>query len=325
MIHPERTQVILAPDQLRYNPCGDIIFPTILDAQKALPRPLGRYYMYYAPHNSPGGICLAHAPSPAGPWTEYEGNPVIARDWPPHYHVGHVSSPHALFVPETGLLHMYYHGDNDTTRLATSRDGLAFEYAGTAIDSSRFPNPQGAFYARVFEHPASSPRARYVMLLPGRTANEVGILSAVSPDARSWTLQPGTVIDVRGLADVSTLCSAYLFALQGRHFIAFHADWGHYAIPGGPVTDLWVVEVGRDLAPLGGPRVLLRHGDVGEGNRRVSDPVVFVEGDAAWLLFTTGARLHQDIALIETTVAELLDAIDHAPRAADAYGPPPEP
>ena len=41
---------------------------------------LGRLHLYYAPHNSPGGLCLSYANSLGGPYTEYAGNPIIARD-----------------------------------------------------------------------------------------------------------------------------------------------------------------------------------------------------------------------------------------------------
>ena len=63
---------------LRYNPCNDVIVASVI-ATDQLQNPLGRYYLYYAPHNAPGGICLAYADSPAGPWKEYEANPLTTR------------------------------------------------------------------------------------------------------------------------------------------------------------------------------------------------------------------------------------------------------
>ena len=56
-------------------------------------RPLGIYHLYYAPHDAPGGICLAFADAIDGPWTEYEKNPIITRQWAPHYDVSHVLEP----------------------------------------------------------------------------------------------------------------------------------------------------------------------------------------------------------------------------------------
>ena len=77
----------------------DVIIPSVI-ATDQLRKPLGRYYLYYAPHNAPGGICLAFADSPAGPWKEYGANPLITREWAPHYQVSHVSGPHALWIDE---------------------------------------------------------------------------------------------------------------------------------------------------------------------------------------------------------------------------------
>ena len=78
--------VVLDYKDLKYNPCNDVIIPSVI-ATDQLKKPLGRYYLYYAPHNAPGGICLAFADSPAGPWKEYEANPLITREWAPHYKV----------------------------------------------------------------------------------------------------------------------------------------------------------------------------------------------------------------------------------------------
>jgi len=43
---------------------------------------------------------MAYADSPEGPWKEYEANPLIAREWAPHYKVSHVSGPHAIWIEE---------------------------------------------------------------------------------------------------------------------------------------------------------------------------------------------------------------------------------
>ena len=63
--------MVLDYKDLKYNPCNDILIPSVI-ATDQLQKPLGRYYLYYAPHNAPGGVCLAYADSPAGPWKAYE-------------------------------------------------------------------------------------------------------------------------------------------------------------------------------------------------------------------------------------------------------------
>ncbi|RFC75206.1 twin-arginine translocation signal domain-containing protein, partial [Streptomyces sp. AcE210] len=90
-------RTLLTPSQLKYNPTGEIIFPTVRGVYDKLASPLGRYYLYYAPHDAPGGICLAYGDSLEGPFTEYPANPIVSNKWDPHYSVSHVSSPHVLW------------------------------------------------------------------------------------------------------------------------------------------------------------------------------------------------------------------------------------
>src|SRR6266567_5812290 len=63
--------IILDDKDLRYNPHQDLIFPSVIAAHDYFISSRGRYYLYYAPHDAPGGICLAYADNPAGPWREY--------------------------------------------------------------------------------------------------------------------------------------------------------------------------------------------------------------------------------------------------------------
>ncbi len=133
-----------------YNPCDDVIYPCVINAQDFFANPLGKYYMYYSPHNAPGGICLAYASSLHGPWVEYAANPIIRNQWLPHYNVEHISSPHAIFVPEESQLFLYYHGDNEFTRYAISDDGIDFTYGGVAISADQLPGADIAAYARVY-------------------------------------------------------------------------------------------------------------------------------------------------------------------------------
>lgn len=60
-------RTVLTASQLKYNPTGESIFPCLRGVYDKLSSPLGRYYLYYAPHDAPGGICLAYGNSLAGP------------------------------------------------------------------------------------------------------------------------------------------------------------------------------------------------------------------------------------------------------------------
>ncbi|KKL86368.1 hypothetical protein LCGC14_1945430 [marine sediment metagenome] len=190
----ERKDVVLDYKGLKYNPCNDVLYPTVIRTDR-LKNPLGKYYMYYGPHNAPGGICLAYADSLEGPWTEYKTNPVISRIWQPHYTVSHVCSAHALWIPDEKRLFLWYHGENSETRYATTEDGIHFEYGDIAVRGRDFE--KGVFnasYSRVFEHNIPGKDNRYIMLVSGCSKKGMSIYLAWSRDARTWTTQKKPII-----------------------------------------------------------------------------------------------------------------------------------
>src|SRR4051812_29473359 len=63
--------------KLKYNPTGELIFPCIRGVAGRVAGPLGRYYLYYAPHDAPGGICLSYSDTLEGPFVEYPHNPIV--------------------------------------------------------------------------------------------------------------------------------------------------------------------------------------------------------------------------------------------------------
>lgn len=132
-------RTLLTPSQLKYNPTGEIIFPCIRGTAGRIAGALGRYYLYYAPHDAPGGICLAYGDSLEGPFTEYPANPLVSRTWQPHYSVSHVSSPHVLWNEDAKEMWLYFHGENTTTRLARSKDGITFTYDKVVLSTSMMP------------------------------------------------------------------------------------------------------------------------------------------------------------------------------------------
>src|SRR5690606_7406210 len=152
------------------------------------------YYMYYAPHDAPGGICLATADDLRGPWTEYPHNPLFGRQWAPHYEVSHISSPHMLWNPEAGKFFLYFHGENDTTRLASSTDGLHFQYEGTVVTTAMFHGISEASYARVFPYTLPGHGAGYLLLCMGNNGGTRRIYAAWSRDGRSFEAQPAPLI-----------------------------------------------------------------------------------------------------------------------------------
>ncbi len=307
-------KIIFRSDALRYNPCGDLIFPSVIRTD-SLPAPLGRYYLYYAPHDSPGGICLAYADDPAGPWTEYESNPIISRSWLPHYEVSHVSSPDALLVP--GGVRVFFHGDNDTTRSAMSKDGIHFESTAIAVQASQLPDHWTCFYGRAFRLPAGK-RDRYALLFAAYGDGEPGIYAAFSPDGENWELAPDIILPVPDIAGASLPCAPFLLPFADRLFLVVHLDFGWYSQAGGPVTDVYAVEVDCDLNLLGTPQLLLRHDEFAPDNTRVSDPCIVIENQDVYIFLSIGPRLQQRLAVVHWSSDQFAARLPGAGGRADS-------
>ena len=104
--------------------------PSPIRVPEWLPRPLGRYYLYFAHHDG-DYIRLAYADAVAGPWRMYEpGVLPLARSG----FRGHIASPDVHVDHERREIRMYFHGSETPTaggapqftRVALARDGLNF-------------------------------------------------------------------------------------------------------------------------------------------------------------------------------------------------------
>ena len=301
--------IALEPGHLRYDPCHDLIFPSVLKVRGLLAKPLGAYYMYYAPHDAPGGICLAYADAPTGPWIEYPENPLIACHWPPHFDVSHVSSPHALWHPRERQVQLFFHGENRVTRQAFSRDGIHFEYGGVAVDCSQLPGTLAAFYARALYHPARATSMGGLLLWFGYSPTCPGIYGALSDDGRHWTPLADPALAPREV-NATHIASPCPFVLDGRTYVAFHADFprsdkqqADLLDKEGPLTDIYVCAMAPDLTRHGPPVRLLGREALAPDNERVSDPCLLVEEDDVYLFCTVGRRLAQKVAVCHATRA----------------------
>jgi hypothetical protein len=227
-------------DPARY-PTGEVIFPTILSTAGRFTNPLGTYYLYYAPHEAPGGIRVAYSNSIGGPWTPYGTGPVIANNWAPFYSVSHVSSPHAFWNPTEKRLFLYFHGENTTTRLATSTDGLHFTYDSAVVGCGTFGWGGGCevSYARVFEQAITGKNNRYLMLLMGIAPGSAtrNIMLAWSNDGRSWVGQKTPLITPTS-AEGTGLSGPHLLRWNGCSCVAYHGSNGHVSVADvGPAFD----------------------------------------------------------------------------------------
>lgn len=288
--------IALDPANLNYNPTGEIIFPSIIHAADHFSNPLGAYYLYYAPHDAPGGINLAYANSPTGPWTEYANNPVIGRVWSPHYNVSHVSSPHAIWNTDENKLFLYFHGENSTTRLATSTDGVNFSYDGVMVTTANFSNISEASYARVFEYTIPTKQNRYIMMLMGNNAGTRRIYLAWSNDGRSWTTQTTPLISPNS-AEGGNLSSPWFFPWGGEYYVLYHASSGN----------VHITRVGANFSEE--THLGVFYDDPLE---RAAAPALLEVDDTLYMLYERGPRLDAKIALasspIQATTAQRFEA-----------------
>ncbi|MFC3502153.1 hypothetical protein ACFOOK_14440 [Micromonospora krabiensis] len=287
---------------LAYNPTNEFIFPSVIRAADYFPNPLGAYYLYYAPHERPGGIALAYADSIDGPWTEYTGNPLISNTWLPHYStVSHVSSPHAVWIEGEGKLFLYFHGENSITRYATSADGIHFGYGGTAVSRDATTGGETS-YARVFEQAIPRLGSRYLMVfMDNPTAAAPGptgpvsrrIRWAVSPDARTWTIQPDPLVTPQG-DEGPNASGPFFLRWQDRNLVIYHAaDGNMHAVDVGEDFDrevhLGVVHDSMNTAP-----------DLG----RSAAPTFYFDGRTVHMYYEAGGRLTATIAHAVATLPE---------------------
>ncbi|KAB1140031.1 hypothetical protein F6X68_22915 [Micromonospora sp. AMSO12t] len=272
---------------LRYNPTGEFIFPCVRGVYDKISGALGRYYLYYAPHDAPGGICLAYANRLEGPYTEYANNPVVDRVLPSTT-VSHVSSPHVVWDAPTRQFYLYFHGENHTTRVARSSDGVRFTNETPILSTNLVPNTTETSYARVFEHSVAGKGNRYVMVFMGAHTIRPGtrkIFWGWSPNGWSgWQFSPNPLVSPSGdgLTDIS---APHLLKRNGTAYVAYHGSSGN----------MYLTEVGNNFdreVHLG-----VFHRPIGSDNGRVASPTFGTDGGVEYMLYEAGPRLDARICV----------------------------
>ncbi|GMA30426.1 DUF1349 domain-containing protein [Litorihabitans aurantiacus] len=271
-----------------WNPTNEFIFPSVFHAGEHLEDPLAEWYLYYAPHDDPGGISVRYSDSLEGPWTEYAGNPIIEDVWEPHFAVPHVSSADAIWNEEVGRMFLYFHGTNSQTRWAESDDGVTFDYGGIAVDNAMGgPQVTETSYARVFEHPDPDSGYAYGMFYMGNERDDVRrIRLAESVDGREWTVDPDYVV-APGVEEGQNVSSGDLWEWDGELYVIYHASSGKsYA----RTIDETLREVGET------PIVLHEASGLGDDVGRVAAPQVVTDDGETYLFYESGDRLGATIA-----------------------------
>lgn len=282
--------IITNKSSLKYNPTNEFIFPSLFHAGEHLPRPLAEWYVYYAPHENPGGISLIYADSLEGPWTEYENNPIITNDTP-DYSVPHVSSPDAAWNRETNSMFMYFHGYNTQTRWAEdiSGQGTAFKYGGIAVDNAMVSTEATeTSYARVFDHPNPDSSYSYGMFFMSNEKDDRRkVRMAESVDGKTWDVAPGYTI-FPGPEEGQNVAAADLWKWRGQHYIIYHASSGN----------CYARKIDKSLRNVGDTPIVL-FAPI-EGERRAAAPQVKTIGRESYLIFESGDRLGGTIAWAKT-------------------------
>jgi hypothetical protein len=277
--------------KLRYNPTGELIFPSVRGTAGRIPNALGRFYLYYAPHDAPGGLCLAYSDSLGGPYTEYPGNPIISHTWSPYYDVSHVSSTHALWNDDVNEMWMYFHGENTTTRLARSTDGIHYTYDKVVLSTSMMPaGTTETSYARVFRHDLPSKNARYVMVfMINTTANRRSIGWGWSSEGRNWTFSQTPLINPQDVG-ATNIGAPTIAERNGSTYVIYHTN----IEAGGSMR---ITEVGNNFDKRNHLGVFHYPLAGAPDNGRCAAPAFGTDGGAEYMIYEAGERLEGSIAI----------------------------
>ncbi|MEJ1089083.1 hypothetical protein WDU99_12240 [Microbacterium sp. Mu-80] len=251
-------------------------------AGEHLDDPLGEWYVYYAPHDAPGGINVMYADSLDGPWTHYEGNPIVKSTWDGHYDVSHVSSPDVAWNDDAGEVFLYFHGENNTDRYATSADGLSFDYGGVVMTTQQFgQNATETSYNRVFENPFPENGWEYAMyFMVNDTSNVRRIGLAYSHDMISWEAQPGWVVEPTAV-EGANVAGPELWEWNGTYYVLY----------GSSVGTIFAKQVDRDLRGIGDPIPLYIPSPFPPEDGRASSPQIVTADGKTHMIFEAGGRL----------------------------------
>ncbi|WP_166979448.1 DUF1349 domain-containing protein [Paramicrobacterium fandaimingii] len=270
-----------------WNPGHEFIFPSVLHASEYLDEPLAEWYVYYAPHDAPGGINLMYSDSLDGPWTQYESNPLIRKTWGNNYDVSHVSAPDAVWNDETGELFLYFHGENTTDRYATSTDGVTFDYGGVVMTTEQFgQDATETSYNRVFENPFPENGWEYAMFfMVNDTTNVRRIGLAYSHDMVNWEPQPGWVVEP-GVAEGTNVAGPEIWKWRGKHYVLYGSSTG----------TIFAKELDRSMHAIGDSLPLYVPGATPPEDGRASSPQIITVRNKTHMIFEIGGRSGTTIA-----------------------------
>jgi hypothetical protein len=273
---------------LRYNPTGELIFPSVKGVSDKLANPLGKFYLYYAPHDAPGGLCLAYSNNLGGPYTEYANNPIVDR-FLPNTTVSHVSSPHVVWNASTKEFFLYFHGENTVTRVARSSDGITFRDETPILSTRMIPNSTETSYARVFEQSVPGKNNKYVMVFMAVTSTKPGtrkIFWGWSPNGwDQWQFQPTPLVTPTLDDGAVDIAGPAILRRNGTTYVVYNANTGN----------MYLTEVGNNFDRQNHLGVF--HRPIPSDNGRVASPSFGSENGVEYMIYDAGPRLHTRLCI----------------------------
>jgi Fe-S cluster biosynthesis and repair protein YggX len=268
---------------LNYNPTGEFIFPCIRGVYDKISGARARYYLYYAPHEKPGGICVAYANSLAGPFTEYSANPLIDNVLPSTT-VSHVSSPHVIWDAATRQFFCYFHGENTTTRVARSADGINFRDETPILSTRLVPGTSETSYARVFEHTLPGRGNKYVMVFMGVKSGR-RIFYGWSPNGwDQWQFSATPLVNPEG-DGLTDIAAPALVKRNNTTYVAYHGNDGRMRI----------TEVGNAFDRENHLGVF--YSPIASDNGRAAAPSFGTDGGTPYMFYEAGPRLQARVCI----------------------------
>ena len=328
-------------------PSNEYIFPSVVDTKDYTidgkfhnnQDTLGRYYHFYTPHENPGGMFLATAPTLDGPWTEH--NTVADLNWAKAVTgsnittADHISACQVVWNEVYNKYFMYFHGPNTTTHYASSDNMVDWTYGSVILNAQTFGTKGNeASYAKVFEHVVPGLNNKYILMLMIAESNMRKIYWAHSPDGIEWTCIkeplispdlnykkiPGTEIKPSYWGSFGNNVSAPAFMKSNdRYFVFFHGSTGN----------ICVAEVGESLDMEVHWGEYLKAADVIidkdiDGNPiavpRVAAPVFLKDDHGKWyMFFEAGGRLGANVAYAKETASTPNSTANHATESVTVY------
>jgi hypothetical protein len=283
--------VVLSPNNLNYSPTDEIIFPSLMKVSDHIINPLGNYYLYYAPHNFPGGIAVAYSDNIEGPYTEYSNLPLISNNESGRWNVSHISSPNVVWMEEYGKFFMYFHGENSVTRWAWSVDGLNWNIASNNVSITTADFHNAGFssaitevsYARVFEYTIPTWGDKYTMVVMVNDGGQRKIALATSDDGKYFTPRDSSLVSpvLDGQANIS---GPFYWQDDGKHYVIYHGS-----------SNIFYTEVGANFDLEIHKGIFYDPASSGAEQDKAAEPFLFHDDNQWHMFYSVGPRLTQSI------------------------------